>query len=160
MNQKTPTQLANHIYKKTTNSLMAHSIKAVENFILEEREVYSMDKNKNTIKAFPVPISIIKTDRITRKASLKLEFTKKNILLRAVIFIKKSLSHNETRVLIAHELAHLLLDGLHSKTPGFFQIENVSKEADCDEFAEVLCQLHHKFYENRSNIENYCLFQN
>jgi hypothetical protein len=125
------------IYNLSEQSLMAHTLRAVEAYIRSEY--------KKSI--FPIILLVEKGVRNRHRSKSWTIVTDYN----AYISVDEEMSHDQKRVCIAHECFHVL---------EFFRpvkSERSRIEEVCDIFANKLCEKHHNFYCDGTNIEK-CKF--
>jgi len=137
--------LAKIIYNYSQDCLMAHSIRAFQQHILEKYHAH-------------YDIVILKRKglfTITGKKST-LNFFSTGVF----VLVDADEPHDQQRACIAHEIYHLILaakyisgndDDQHKlmkKLPSCREVEDI-----CDVFANDLCTLHHKFYESDEAVK-------
>jgi hypothetical protein len=126
------------IYNLAEQSLMAHTLRAVETLIRKEYKK----------RIFPIILQVEKgvMSRYGSKSwAIVTDFN-------AFIVVDEDLAHNQKRVCIAHECFHVL----EFFRPVKSDRQNI--EEICDAFANTLCKKHHEYYCKPENVDK-CKFE-
>lgn len=127
------------IYKLSTDCLMAHSIRAVERYLLEKygfnTQIILAVENWMRADLGRVSVSSVAVENggIT------------------YIYVQDDIGFNQQRFCIAHELYHVIWSIGSSEPSDHDHSKNT--EGCCDCFANDLCLQHHRFYDDPKNID-------
>jgi hypothetical protein len=143
-------EIAQKVYDLATDSLMAHSIRAVEEYL---RQTYDFDT-----------AIVLRRDNNVLSDTGRLSWCSvaANTGDPSYIFVQdtdvdRNWDHSRKRFCIAHELYHVMWAvGSSTSTP----VRNAKTESLCDVFANDLCMKHDAFYEEQAKVMNVgCRFQ-
>lgn len=123
--------IAERVYALSEECLMAHSIRAVERYLLETYRIHT-----------PIVLKL-HPQALTEFGRLSFCSVATATGFPTVIWVQSDADHNHRRFCIAHELYHVIcaISSSSESVPRSRYIEDV-----CDLFANELCRRHHEFH--------------
>lgn len=135
---ETAGEFAKKIYEFSTNCLMAHSIRAVEQFL---KQTYKFDTKIVLAEHAKVRSD---TGRMSCCSVAQNNGDKTYILVQK----DDNFERSRKRFCVAHELYHVIWSVASAQTSPRTQMT----ESACDVFANDLCRLHDEFYADSANL--------
>ena len=151
-----PLEFAKTVYCGSLRSLMAHTIRAVEN-------IFRGNGLGLDVIITRMPLQNLHGTLNTRLGGWFLQPTNPPARVTATIFINEQSSKELARFTIAHEIYHLMIElenWKNGERKAWAQLSPTPQmESDCNRFAQALCFLHDsKLYRDEENRERNVYF--